>query len=85
MDNSKGLMIGLLIARIEFWTKQYQFSFQFWGEDNNNVYIQRDDVEIASFGGEETIMEILERTLDWCEKSNPGKKYPAELIVIPTV
>jgi hypothetical protein len=64
------------IARIEFWTKRYEFSFQFWGDGNNNVFINKDDVEVASFGGDKTIHEILKRALDWCEKVNPKIKYP---------
>jgi hypothetical protein len=70
--------LGSMIKRLEFWTKErrYEFSFQFWGDGQNNVYINRDDVEVASFGGETNVYEILERTLEWCEKSNPRIKYP---------
>lgn len=74
-------VMGILMAKIEFWTKRYEFSFQFWGEDNNNVYINRGTVEIASFGGEGTIREILERTLAWCEKASPSLKYPQGLTI----
>lgn len=72
-------ILGVLLSRIEFWSQRYEFSFQFWGENNNNVFINKDFVEIASFGGEGTILEILERTLAWCEKSNPRIKYPSYL------
>lgn len=82
MSSSEKLLLALQLMKIEFWTKRYEFSFQFWGEDNNNVYIQRDNVEIASFGGEGTISEILKRTLDWCEKSNPRIKYPKGFEVV---
>ncbi len=61
--------------KIEFWTKRYEFSFQFWGSGNNNVYINKDDVEVASFGGEDSIQDILVMTIQWCEKSNPRIKY----------
>jgi hypothetical protein len=60
-----------LLIEIEKWTDQYEFSFQFWGEGNNSVFINRGGVELASFGGEETIEKILSRTLDWVKKSNP--------------
>lgn len=70
------MLIGVLMGKIDFWTSQYEFSFQFWGDGNNNVFINRDDVEVASFGGENSIRKILERTLAWCEKANPRKKYP---------
>jgi len=41
--------IGLLLTKIEFWSFQYDFSFQFWGVDNNNAYIYRDDVELICY------------------------------------
>ena len=64
------------IQKIDFWTKdQYEISFQFWGDGNNNVFINREGVEIASFGGRNSIDEIINDTILWCEKSNPGKKY----------
>ena len=72
--------IGMLLTKIEFWAFQYDFSFQFWGTGNNNVYINRGGIEIASFGGRETIKEVLQDTIEWCEKANPRVKYP-ELIV----
>lgn len=73
-------LIGILMAKIEYWQIQYEFSFQFW-EDNNNVYIERGSVEIASFGGESSIREILERTIEWCEKANPRFKYPDGIMI----
>lgn len=69
-------LIGRGMAKIQFWSGRYDLSFQFWGEDNNNVFIERDGVELASFGGEETPLLIIERTIEWCEKSNPSVKYP---------
>lgn len=74
------MSMGILIGKIEYWQKQYEFSFQFWEEDNNNVFINRGHVEIASFGGESTIRDILELTIQWCEKANPRFKYPESLI-----
>jgi|SRR5688572_11309282 len=72
--------LGMMIKRCEFWTKHrhYEFSFQFW-ENTNNVYINKDDVEIKSFGGHESIESLLEKTLEWCEKANPKLKYPDNL------
>src|ERR1700752_3636759 len=70
-----------IIIEIEKWTKVYEFSFQFWGEDNNNVYINKGGIEVGSFGGEKTIKDILTRTLEWCNKQNPqGHKPPAKEI-----
>lgn len=74
--SSEWFITGRLLAKIEFWSKQYTFSFQFWGEGNNNVFIDRDSVEVHSTGGMDTIKEVLEEAIEWCEKANPSKKYP---------
>jgi len=59
-----------LLKEIEKWSEHYDFSFQFWGKGQNNVYIERDGVELQSFGGEETIEDILKIALDWIKKVN---------------
>ena len=75
-DFTNWMLIGREMTKIMFWTQRYNFSFQFWGVDNNNVYIERDGVDIADFGGEATPMEIMQRTVKWCEEHSPGMKYP---------
>jgi hypothetical protein len=75
--------VGLLLTKIEFWAFQYDISFQFWGAGDNNVFINRGDVEIGSFGGFETIKDVLEKTVEWCEKANPRIKYPLSIIGSP--
>lgn len=60
-----------LLREIEIWSSKYEFSFQFWGEGNNNVFINKDSIELASFGGELSIEDILIRTLEWVKKENP--------------
>jgi len=61
-----------LLKEIERWAGIYEFSFQFWGKDNNNVYINKDDVELASFGGEKDIHTILVRVVQYLRKINPN-------------
>lgn len=63
-------LLGALLGEIEKWSGKYQFSFQFWGEDNNNVFINKDHVEITSMGGRESIQEILADTLEWIYRVN---------------
>lgn len=70
-------LIGRAMAKIQFWAERYDLSFQFWKDGNNNVFIERDLVEIHSMGGEDTPLQIMERTIEWCEKTNPSVKYPA--------
>lgn len=66
-----------LIAELFKWSNIYSFSFQFWGPANNNVFIEKDSIELASFGGLETPDDIMRRCLEWVEKHNPnGYKAP---------
>ena len=48
---------------IEKFSQKYQISFQFWGHGNNNVFIQKNDVELYSSGEhdspEDAIMDAL--------------------------
>ena|SRR5688572_110796 len=72
--------LGLEVTKVEFWAHQYDFSFQFWGPGNNNVYINRDNVEVHSSGGFETVKEMMEYVVAWCKKANPRVKYPAAIL-----
>jgi hypothetical protein len=63
-----------LITEIEKWSEKYDFSFQFWGEDNNNVFISKDHVDLHSTGGYETIEEVLKVTLEWVYRVNRTPK-----------
>jgi hypothetical protein len=75
--------VGMLLTKIEFWAHHYDFSFQFWGPGNNNVFINKHSVELTSTGGYDTIEELFEFVLQWCEKANPGIKYPEVIIGKP--
>lgn len=63
-----------LIVKLESYAGAYEFSFQFWGEGNNNVFIEKDQIEVASFGGEESIHDILQLTYDWLKKHKATKE-----------
>lgn len=68
-------LIGQLMARINYWSAIYYISIQFWGEDENNVYISKDDVELYAGGGF-TMKEAIENTLEYLERINPKFEYP---------
>ena len=59
-----------LMQEIEKWSAKYQFSFQFWGKDNMNVFISKDDVELTSFGGRDSIEEIIKDALEYINRIN---------------
>jgi len=58
------------MQEIEKWSAKYQFSFQFWGKDNMNVFISKDDVELTSFGGRDSIEEIIKDALEYINRIN---------------
>ena len=59
-----------LLAEIERYSKKYQFSFQFWGAGNNNVFIAKNDVELYSSGGYLLIEDALIAALLYVYKIN---------------
>ena len=59
-----------LLQEIEKYSEKYTFSFQFWGKGNNNVYIEKDCVELTSSGGYETIEDVLKFALEYIYKIN---------------
>lgn len=61
-----------LMTEIEKWSNTYHFSFQFWGPDNNNCFIEKDGIEVKSFGGCGKIKGALETCLEWIKKENPS-------------
>lgn len=63
-------MTNLLLDEIEKYSEKYTFSFQFWGKGNNNVYIEKQDAELTSSGGFETIEDALKFALGYIYKIN---------------
>jgi hypothetical protein len=61
-----------LFAEIEKWTEIYEFSFQFWGKGDMNVFIKKGGIDLTSMGGRDTIKEILIDALEWVNKQNPN-------------
>jgi hypothetical protein len=59
-----------LLNQLSKWSKIYHFSFQFWGRNNNNVFIEKDDVEIHSIGGEATPEDVIIKALNYVLRIN---------------
>lgn len=62
-----------LFNEIKKWAGIYEFSFQFWGEYNNNVWIYKDGVELFSCGGRESMEEVAKDALNYVYKVNRVK------------
>ena len=59
-----------LLKEIELFSVKYQFSFQFWGDGNNNVFISKDDVELYSSGGWLNIEDALTDAVKYIYRIN---------------
>lgn len=59
-----------LLEEIEKYSSKYQFSFQFWGDGNNNVFIMKDDVDLYSSGGFLSIEGVIMDALQYIYKIN---------------
>lgn len=67
-----------LLEKIDFWnkTKEYEFNFQLWEENNNHCYINKHDVEIKVIPQKKNATALFKDVVEWLEKSNPRIKYP---------
>lgn len=62
-----------IINDIDYWTSQYEINFQFWGDDNNNVFISKRDIELYSNGGFHKPLDAMVDALKYINKVNPIK------------
>lgn len=62
-----------LFEEVNKWSEKYEFSFQFWGDHNNNVWLYKDGVELFDCGGRETIEEVVKDTLKYIYKQNQAR------------
>ena len=61
--------IVTLMEEIEKYSKKYEFSFQFWPHQNN-VWINKDGIEIFHRGGHRDMREVMELALQYIYKIN---------------
>lgn len=64
----------LLLNEVEKFAGKYEFSFQFWGSGNNNVYLNKNNVELYSGGGFDTPTEAIKYVLEYIYKINRTPK-----------
>lgn len=64
-----------LLSQIEKFSEKYEFSFQFWGTGNNNVFIMKQGIDLYDSGGFETIEEALIDVLHYIYRINRVPEY----------
>jgi hypothetical protein len=65
--------VGNLLLEIQSYTPKYSFNFQFWGEGNMNVYIEKGGVPLQDFGGLDTVEELLTETIEYLKRIKATK------------
>lgn len=63
------IMNNKILQELEKWSQKYEISFQFWPEQKN-VFISKDGVELTSFGGYNTIEDVIFKALNYVYKIN---------------
>lgn len=56
--------------KLKSYAGKYQISFQLWGEDNNNIFIQKDDVDLWSCGNEKTPLDAMRKAIGYLDRIN---------------
>lgn len=62
-----------LLSDIDYWATKYEFTFQFWGDANNNLFIRKGGVSMYDNGGLETPKEAILDALKYINKINRTK------------
>lgn len=63
-----------LLKQIELWSEKYDFRFNFQGKNNNGFFIEKNDIELLSGGGFESINQTLAYAVEYIEKINNTRK-----------
>lgn len=63
-----------LLDEITKWAAKYHFSFQFWGEGDNNVFIRKNGIDLYSTGGCDTPRKAIFKALEYIYRINNTKK-----------
>lgn len=67
--------IVLDILEKEYFDK-YSISFQFWGKNNNNAFIEKgsQSTELIEFTGRASVLDILIDTLNYLDRINKKQR-----------
>lgn len=73
---NNSVMSGIAIKQLSPYMGKYELTFQFWGADNNNVFIEKDGIELYDSGGFATPYEAMADALKYLERVSPGMSIP---------
>lgn len=59
-----------LFNRLDKYAGKYDINFQLWGEDRYSIYISKDGIDLADFGGRATANEAMTDALQYLDRIN---------------
>lgn len=60
---------SFLFERLIEYSRKYEISFQMWPKQNT-IYIEKDGVELQSFGGYDTAEDVMTHALEYLNRIN---------------
>ncbi|AZA73549.1 hypothetical protein [Chryseobacterium indoltheticum] len=70
MSNTESKPLEELFSDLDYWSVKYEFTFQFWGDYNNNIFITKGGVNIYDTGGLESPRKAIVNALEYINKIN---------------
>lgn len=56
--------------KLKSFAGKYQISMQLWGDGNNQIFIQKDDVDLWDCGNEKTPLDAMKKAISYLNRIN---------------
>lgn len=73
-DQNNPVSIGIVLTELYKYMGRYDITFQFWGEGNNNVWVEKGGIELYHSGGNKDPLTAMNEALSYLKKVNNQKK-----------
>lgn len=62
------------ISKLIPYCGKYTINFQLWGPGNFNIYIEKDGIDLWSWGGGDTAQEAIDKAVEYLNRINKTSK-----------
>lgn len=69
-EQNSPIALGLVLAELYKYMGRYDITFQFWGEGNNNVWVEKGGVELYHSGSNKDPLSAINDALSYLNKVN---------------
>jgi len=70
----ESILTALVFEELSEYYGKYEITFQFWGEGNNNVWVEKDGVDLWDSGGFKEPIEAMIAARDYLDRINNKKR-----------